>query len=71
MRTLYKIKVKKISGVELFEYYAPIHPAKDERLYFRDKTYVVCWVCHILKTTIDGNGESTTLDYVELEVVGC
>lgn len=71
MRTIYRIKVKNIKGEELFDYYAPVHPRQDERLYYRDKTYVVYWVGHILKTTVLNNGENTTLDYIELEVGGC
>lgn len=71
MRTIYRIKVRNIKGEELFDYHAPVHPRKDERLYYRDKTYVVYWVGHILKTTVDDVGENTTLDYIELEVGGC
>ena len=71
MRTLYRIKAKTMKGELLFEYYAPTHPNERERVYYRDKTYAVYWVGHVLKTTVDGNGESTTLDYIELEVGGC
>ena len=68
MKTLYKIKVKSLRGEDLFQYYAPTHPEESEIVYHRDKRYIVCQVGHVLKTTVDGNGESTTLDFIELEV---
>lgn len=68
MKTIYRIKVKNLRGEALFDYYAPTHPKEAERVYYRDKTYRVAYVGHVLKTTVDGNGESTTLDFIELEV---
>lgn len=68
MRTTYRIKVKSLRGEAMFEYYAPTHPQESEVVYYRDKHYIVCLVGHVLKTTVDGNGESTTLDFIELEV---
>jgi len=68
MRTIYRIKVKSLRGEDLFTYYAPAHPKEGEVIYYRDKRYIVSLVGHVLKTTVDGNGENTTLDYIELEV---
>lgn len=68
MKTIYRIKVKNLRGEPLFDYYAPTHPKESEVVYYRDKRHIVCLVGHVLKTTVDGNGESTTLDFIELEV---
>lgn len=68
MRTLYRMKAIDLRGNPLFDYYAPTHPKQGEVVYHRDKRYIVSLVGHVLKTTIDGNGETTTLDYIELEV---
>lgn len=68
---MYRIKVVKWCKRQevIFQYAACAHPQKDEVIWYRDKQYVVGSVAHITKTSIDGNGETTSLDFVELEVL--
>lgn len=71
MHGKYKIRVVKYCKrhEKLFEYSAAVHPDKNQVLWHRDQQLIVASVAHILKTTVDGNGETISLDFVEVEVM--
>lgn len=50
-------------------YAAAAHPVEGEVVWYRDKRFIVAAVSHVLRTTVDGNGETNFLDFVEVEVM--
>ena len=66
---MYRIRVVTMSGKTLIEYAAITHPAVNECLTLDGKRYMVTLVEHLLKTTVDGNGTTVSLDEVVVEVL--
>lgn len=68
---MYRIKVTKWCKPQevLLDYAACTHPQKGDVLWYRDKPMSVGLVSHILTTYVDGNGETHSLSYVEIQVL--
>jgi signal peptidase I len=64
----YQIKVHPLGNDPSFRYVASTHPTVGEMIYYRDRRYKVVEVGHVLRTSFDGNGETNSLDQVELIV---